>query len=153
MIACNSVQYCATVAYTFVEGIRAGKDVVHARNPARVMDGGKTSEGSIFFRLVMEEGVLYKQSMGGKNMEKVLPTGIAARNGNAMWAESFTVFVAGVHTYPHVDITTHHNLCIWADDTEYGVKERTKLVIAIVVSQLYCTVQTVLLARQTKARR
>jgi hypothetical protein len=59
MIACNSMQYCAAIMYIFVEGVRAGKDVVHAWDPVQVMDGGKTGVGNILFRLVLEDSVLY----------------------------------------------------------------------------------------------
>jgi hypothetical protein len=64
----------------FVQRLGTGKDVMHAGNFMGMMGGGKIGVCGIFLRPVVEESVLHLQSVGCKNMEKVIASNIALFN-------------------------------------------------------------------------
>ncbi len=92
---------------------------MYAGNSMGMVGGGKTGVGGIFLGPVAEEGISHLQSVGCKNMEKVIASNIALLD--AIWSQHFFVFVAGTHSNPCINITAP-NLCVWVDGAEHGIK-------------------------------
>ncbi len=104
----------------FVQRLGTGKDVMHSGNSVGMVGGGETGVCGMFLGLVVEEGVFHSQSVGCKNMEKVIASNIASFN--AIWSQYLFVFVAGTHANPCINVTAHYNLCVWVNGAEHGVK-------------------------------
>jgi hypothetical protein len=85
-----------------------------------MVGGGKTGVCGIFLGPVVEEDVFHSQSVGCKNMEKVITSNIALFN--SIWSQDFFVFVTGTHSNPCINVTAHYNLCVWFNGAEHGVK-------------------------------
>ncbi len=99
------------------ERCRAGKDVVHAWDSVGMVGGG---EASIFVVPMMEKSVLDTQGVGSKNLEKIFSASIALHN--TVWSKDCLLFVAGAHSNSCVDVASHHDLCVWVDGAENGIK-------------------------------
>jgi hypothetical protein len=103
---------------------------MHAGDSLGVVGGGNTGVGGIFF--LMEECVFYAQCVGSKNMQEILSVDIVLQN--TIWSKSLFLFVAGAHTDSCIDVPSHYNLCVEADDAEHGIKYCAELVVALVLT-------------------
>ncbi len=108
------------VVNLLMERCRAGKDVVHAWDSVGMVGGGEASIGSVFVVPMMEKSVLNTQGVGSNNLEKIFSLSIASRN--IVWSKDLLLFVAGAHSNSCVDVTSHHDLCVWVDGAENGIK-------------------------------
>jgi hypothetical protein len=78
------------------------KDVVHAGVYSMwVVGSGEAGVSSIFLRPMVEEGVLYLQSVGCKSVEEVFATNIASLSIPCGMCTSFCIRCRYAHRFVH----------------------------------------------------
>jgi hypothetical protein len=108
------------VVNLLMERCGVGKDVVHAWDSMGMVGGGEASMGSVFVVQMTEKRVLNTQGVGSKNLEKIFSASIVLRN--TVWSKDLLLFITGVHSNSCVDVASHHDLCVWVDGAENGIK-------------------------------
>ena len=80
---------------------------------------------------MVKEGFFYSQGMGCEDLGKVFTMNITSLN--AIWTQHLSVFI-GADSDACIDVTPHHNQCVWANGTKHRVKQRAGMVMALVVA-------------------
>jgi hypothetical protein len=94
-----------------MERCGAGKDVVHAWDFVGMVGGGEASIGSIFVVPMMEKSVLDTEGV------------FLREHCFAQYRmDQGSPFVCRRHSNSLVDVASHHNLCVWVDGAENGIK-------------------------------